>query len=389
MRPLVIALFSAWTLACTPDAPVATGDPGAPLTGLSSADSARFFAGKALFNKVFTPGEGLGPAFNENQCSACHTVPAAGGTTGFERITKVSRRDARGACDLLSHAGGENIRTNTTPLLRKRGVMAESIPPAATDTGRFLPPFLFGLGLIESIPEATIVAGADADDEDGDGISGRAARAADGRVTRFGHKADIATIEEFTRSALLFEMGLTHHREDRDRVNGVVASGDIDPAPEPEVDAATVALLTDFVRFLVPPAPAPPRTPAQADTLAHGRRLFTQVGCASCHTPSMRTGRSPNPALSKRTVNLYSDLLLHDMGPVLANVCAPDASPAELRTTPLMGLQHRQFFLHDGRVMDLREAIMAHGGEAQAARDAFGRLGWLRQEYLVMFLKSL
>ena len=103
----------------------------------------------------------------------------------------------------------------------------------------------------------------------------------------------------------------------------------------------------------------------------------------------MRTGRSPNPALSKRTVNLYSDLLLHDMGPALANVCAPDASPAELRTTPLMGLQHRQFFLHDGRVMDLREAIMAHGGEAQAARDAFGRLGWLRQEYLVMFLKSL
>ena len=389
MRPLVIAVSAAWISACTPDASVVSGEPGAPLPGLSPSDSGRFFAGRTLFNKVFTPDEGLGPAFNENQCSACHTVPAVGGTTGFERITKVSRFGGPGACDLLSHAGGENIRTNATPRLRASGVMAESIPAGATDTGRFLPPFLYGLGLIESIPEHTILDRADPGDEDGDGISGRAARAADGRLTRFGRKADIATIEEFTRSALHFEMGLTHRREDRDRVNGVVASGDIDPVPEPEVDAATVSLLTDFVRFLVPPEAAAPRSAAHADTLARGRELFARAGCASCHTPAMRTGRGPIAALSHKTVNLYSDLLLHDMGPRLANVCGPDASPTELRTTPLMGLQHRQFLLHDGRVMDLREAILAHGGEAQAARDAFARLGWLRQEYLVMFLKSL
>ena len=91
MRLLVIALLAAWMLACKADADVVSGEPGTPLPGLSPSDSARFFAGKTLFNKVFSADEGLGPAFNENQCSACHTVPAVGGTTGFERILKVSR----------------------------------------------------------------------------------------------------------------------------------------------------------------------------------------------------------------------------------------------------------------------------------------------------------
>ena len=389
MRLLVIALIAAWTLACTPDANVVSGEPGTPLPGLSSSDSVRFFAGKTLFNKVFTPDEGLGPAFNENQCSACHTVPAVGGTTGFERVLKVSRYDGPGACDLLSGAGGENIRTNATPRLRAHGVTAEVIPASATDTGRFLPPFLFGLGLVESIPEETILAAADPDDRDGDGISGRAARAPNGRLTRFGRKADFANIEEFTRGALRLEMGLTTRSNERDLINGVAVPAGVDPRPEPEVDAATIGLLADFVRFLAPPAAAPPRTTAHADTLARGGRLFDQMGCASCHTPAMRTGRSRIPALSQKTVNLYSDLLLHDMGPKLANVCAHDAAPEELRTTMLMGLGHRSFFLHDGRAMDLREAVLAHGGEAQTARDAFARLTWLMQEYLVIFLKSL
>ena len=379
MRLLVIALLGASTLACKADADAVSGEPGAPLPGLSSSDSARFFAGKALFNKVFTPDEGLGPAFNENQCSACHTVPAVGGTTGFERVMKVSRYDAAGACDLLTGEGGDNIRTNATPGLRAHGVIRESIPASATDTGRFLPPFLFGLGLVESIPDDAIRDRADAEDRDGDGISGRAARGADGRLTRFGRKADIETVEEFTRSALRLEMGLTTRTSDRDLVNGAVVPAGVDPKPEPEVNAATVALLADFVRFLTPPAPAALR----------GRRLFDELGCARCHTPSMRTGTREIGALSHRTVRLYSDLLLHDMGPGLANVCAHDASPQELRTTPLMGLRHRQLYLHDGRAMDLREAVLAHGGEAQAARDAFARLSWIMQEYLVIFLKSL
>lgn len=389
MRLLVPALFAAWSLGCKADADAVSGEPGTPLPQLSASDSARFFAGRTLFNRVFTPDEGLGPAFNENQCSACHTVPAIGGTTGFERVVKASRYGGPGACDLLSDEGGENVRTNATPLLRAHGVTSESIPSRATETGRFLPPFLFGLGLIESIADETITALADPDDRDGDGISGRAARGPDGRFTRFGRKADVATIEEFTRSALRLEMGLTTRSNERDLVNGAAVPPGVDPADEPEVDAATVDLLADFVRFLAPPAAAPPRSAAHADTLARGRRLFDQLGCTRCHTPAMRTGSRDKSALSRKTVNLYSDLLLHDMGPALTNVCAHDAAPRELRTALLMGLGHRQFYLHDGRAMDLREAILAHGGEAQAARDAFARLAWLRQEYLVIFLGSL
>jgi CxxC motif-containing protein (DUF1111 family) len=150
-----------------------------------------------------------------------------------------------------------------------------------------------------------------------------------------------------------------------------------------------VELLTAFTRFLAPPAPAEPLSAAHADTLAAGRRLFGDVGCDRCHTPWMRTGASEIDAMDRKTVRLYSDLLLHDMGPGLADICASDAGPAELRTAMLMGLGHRQFFLHDGRAFDLREAILAHGGEAQAVRDSFARLSWLHQEYIVMFLRSL
>lgn len=375
--------------ACEPAPPPVAGEPGTSVPGLSEAEAARFASGQTLFNRIFTPEDGLGPAFNENQCSACHTLPAAGGTAGSEVIVKATRYNGPGDCDLLSHAGGENVRKQATPLLKAHGVGRESIPASATETARFLTPFLFGLGLVEAIPEDAIAARADPDDADGDGISGRAARGPDGRLTRFGANADVATIEEFTRSALLMEMGLTTRAGDRDLVDGAPAPPGTDPVPEPEVNAQTVELLTAFTRFLAPPARAPARSPEHVEMLAAGERLFARVGCEQCHTPAMRTGSSDSPALSGKTVALYSDLLLHDMGPDLVNVCARDAAPQELRTTPLMGLQHREFFLHDGRTIDLREAILSHGGEARAARDAFARLPYLDQENVVMFLRSL
>jgi CxxC motif-containing protein (DUF1111 family) len=386
----MLALLTALcATACEPDPPPVAAEPGNPLPGLTDAEMARFNAGLMLFNKVFSAEEGLGPAFNENQCSACHTVPAAGGTGGFERITKATRHAGPGACDLLIDEGGANVRTKVTPLLRAAGVTREVIPPGATEIGRFLPPFLFGLGLVEAIPDEVIVARADPDDKDGDGISGRAARGPDGRLTRFGLKADVATLEDFTRSALFHEMGLTSRPGDRDLVNGAPPPPGTDPADDPEVDDAIVALLTDFTRFLAPTAGIVPRSKQQADTIEAGRRLFTQIGCAACHTPTMRTGPGDVPALSNKTVQLYSDLLLHDMGPKLSNVCGYDASPRELRTAMLMGLHYRSMFMHDGRAFDLRDAILEHGGEAEAARDAFERLPWIHQEYLVIFLRSL
>ena len=388
--PRTLMVMAAATIGgCTDPQPV-TAEAGDPLPGLRSEDLARFLGGRALFDKVFTPEEGLGPLFNENQCSACHTVPASGGTTGFERIVKATRYEGPDACDPLVGDGGENVRSQATPLLKAHGIDRQPMPARATEVGRFSPTALFGLGLVEAIPDEIILAREDPDDEDGDGISGRAGRTADGRLARFGRKAEFATIEDFTESALRLEMGLTTPRAPREgTVEGVRFPAEVDPAPEPEVDEGSIDLLTAFVRFLAAPAPAPPRSPAHADTMAAGRRLFGRLECTDCHTPSMRTGHSDSPALHRKSVPLYSDLLLHEMGPALSDVCGHTASPSELRTEMLMGLRHRLRLLHDGRTADLREAILAHGGEAQAARDAFARLPWLQQEILLIFLRSL
>lgn len=377
----ILAALVSGMVACTPRHDAVAGEPGTPLPGLRDAELARFRAGQVLFDKVYSPEEGLGPAFNENQCSACHTVPASGGTSGFERVVKATRFAGPGACDLLSREGGENIRSQATPLLKARGVERESIPAGAA-VGRFTPPFLFGLGLVEAVPEEAIVAGEDADDADGDGISGRAGRTPDGRLARFGRKAEFATIQEFVETALRLEMGLTTPRQTRETVNGRPPPPGTDPVPDPEASDGTVQLLTTFVRFLAAPASAVPRSGAHGDTLGAGRRLFNELGCPACHTPSLHTGDG-------KAVNLYSDLLLHDMGPGLADVCGHTASPSETRTELLMGLRYRDRFLHDGRVGDLQDAVLAHGGEAQQARDAFARLPWLRQQYVLIFLQSL
>ena len=365
------------------------GEPGAPLPGLPVEALAEFHAGRALFDKVFLPEEGLGPLFNENQCSACHTVPASGGTTGFERIIRAARQDGE-RCDELHAEGGENVRTQATPLLRLRGIAKQEIPSSATQVARFLPPPLFGLGLIEAIPERTILSREDPDDANGDGISGRAGRTEDGRVARFGRKAEFATIAEFVESALQLEMGLTTPgRMSEGALGGAPVPSSADPAPEPEIGPERIALLTAFVRYLVPPAPTPTRSTAHEDSLRAGRQLFERAGCSACHTPTMATGKADLSALHRRGVALYSDLLLHDMGPALENVCAHGASSRELRTAALMGLRHRDRLLFDGRTSDLREAINAHGGEAARSRERFDGLSWSAQEILLAFLRSL
>lgn len=388
-RALLVTVVVSGLAACAGRDDAVSGAPGAPLPGLDDAEAVRFRAGEALFNKVFSPEEGLGPLFNENQCSACHTDPASGGT-GERLVLKATRFDASGVCDALSDEGGENIRSRATPLLMAYGVERETIPPSATERGRFTTPFLFGLGLVEAIPEETILAKEDPQDADADGISGRAGRTADGRLGRFSRKAELATLLEFIDTALRFEMGLTTPlKTEEETINGTPVPPETDPAPDPEVDGRTLELMTTFVRFLTPLAPAEGRSEAHADSIARGRELFDQVGCTGCHTPSMRTGPSDTPALDRKTVNLYSDLLLHDMGPDLADVCGFTATPAELRTEMLMGLRYREIFLHDGRALSPMDAILAHGGEAQRVRDAFASLDRLTQEYVLKFLMSL
>jgi CxxC motif-containing protein (DUF1111 family) len=371
------------------DAPEATAAIGAPLADLDRDQLARFRAGETAFNRVFTPEEGIGPLFNENQCSACHTFPEAGGT-GEQFLLKATRFQAPDRCDLMAGQGGDNIRTRSTPLLEAHGIIGQPAPDGATERGRFNVPFLFGLGLIEAIPDARILAHADPDDADGDGISGKTGLDAHGQLARFGRKADFATIRDFTEIALRFEMGLTTARHpDEGTIAGRPLPAGVDPAADPEVADSIIERLVDFVRFLAPPERLTHETAEDRVAAERGAVRFEEIGCARCHVPAMTTGRNDTRALDRKRIALYSDLLLHDLGPAFASVCGIAATPTELRTAPLMGLRHRNVFLHDGRTADLLDAILLHGGEASAVRERFRSLDRLEQEDVLMFLRTL
>ena len=388
----VVLSIAGWALgvACarTEDSP-AVAEPGAPLPGLRQEEVVRFAAGKTLFDKVFTPEEGLGPLFNENQCSACHTDPASGGT-GEQRVVKATRFVPPSTCDFLEGERGQNVRRQATPDLLVRGIEGESVPQDATERGHFTPPFLFGLGLVDAISNAEIRRRADPEDRNRDGISGRAGRAPNGALGRFGRKADVATLTDFVASALRLEMGITSPLAPTEQgFNGGPLPNASDPVSDPEADLFTVQRLVDFVRFLAPLAPAPMAADASRDSVLRGERLFRELECPSCHVPSMTSGPNDVPALNRKRTFLYSDLLLHDMGPGLANICSVGATPAELRTAILAGLRYRDVFLHDGRALGVRAAILAHGGEAARARARFAALDPQVQLLLLRFLDTL
>jgi CxxC motif-containing protein (DUF1111 family) len=362
---------------------------GAPLPDLSVAETARFRAGEVLFNHVFTAAEGVGPLFNENQCSACHTAPVTGGT-GDQLVAKASHFQAPDRCDALSAQGGENVRSRATPLLQAAGFARQAFPIGATERTRFTVPFLFGLGLVEAIPEDKILAHADPSDEDKDGISGRPGRTTDGKLGRFGRKAEFATVRDFSENALHLEMGLTTARNPSEGSMGAAPfPAGVDPARDPEVSDSAVSAIVDFVRFLAPPARRPRATQEEGQSAQRGEEQFHRAGCDRCHVPSFITSRAQSRALSRRRVFLYSDLLLHEMGPALANVCTANAIPSELRTAPLMGVGQRKFFLHDGRAKTLQDAILLHGGEAELARQRFRGLNEVEQNRLLDFLRTL
>jgi CxxC motif-containing protein (DUF1111 family) len=158
----------------------------------------------------------------------------------------------------------------------------------------------------------------------------------------------------------------------------------VDPVPEPEITQRALDLTDDFVRFLAPPAQA-----RLDGTGKRGRELFGSIGCAACHVPALETGEHPVKALRHRTVYAYTDLLLHDMGPELSDICFGLATPSEFRTEPLMGLRASSTFLHDGRAKSVEDAIRLHRGEAAAARDRFAALAERDREAILRFLQSL
>ena len=368
-----------------PEPPVAPGD---PVPGLSEEERGRFLLGKALFDRLATQDEGLGPLFNAERCVSCHDSPASGGS-GTQVLVLKATRYADGRCEVLRDVGGDNIQLQATELLLAHGLGPETIPEQATDSVYVVAPPLYGLGLIEAVPEAVLEGLADPDDADGDGISGRFPRLVDGRSARFGRKGDAADVAGFIDTALRFELGLTTPGNPvEETVNGVPIPPEADPMPEPEMDAQGLGLLVDFVRFLGAPAPEA-LYGADAEAAARGGVLFEEVGCAGCHVAELRTGESDVPALSGQVLRLYSDLLVHDLGIGDGDVCGVDVGPGELRTTPLWGLRYRDRYMHDGTATDLAASISAHGGEGAASRDAFQGLTEGDQAALLRFLSSL
>jgi hypothetical protein len=354
-----------------------------PFEGLPREAHVRFSAGLVAFTRAENAASGLGPLFNGESCVECHSQPTVGG--GSERsVSLIGRRDPDGYDPMDAHGG---------PLLQVRGIHTqgcstpgEGIPLDVIPRRRRSLP-LYGAGLIDAIPEAAILARADPDDRDGDGVSGRPNRI-DGRVGRFGWKAQVADLEGFAARALFDELGITNPRHPEDaRPLGSAAS--CDTIADPEDGGERLAVLTDFLRFLAP-LPAHADDGSDGEVVTRGADLFATSGCASCHVPTLVTAPSSTPALDRREVQLYSDLLLHAMGPRLADGIEQGESLGdEFRTAPLWGLAERNAFLHDGRAPTLKAAIAQHDGEAASSRDRYLALSHDDRNALLRFLRTL
>jgi CxxC motif-containing protein (DUF1111 family) len=390
---IVVAASLASCDALFPEAP----EPGEafdePLAGLTQHERAAFARGDVAFAKIFTVKEGLGPIFNQPSCESCH--PRDGKGNPRTNLIRFGRFDGS-AFDPLLVEGGPQLQERSIP-----GVVPEVLPAHANAISRRSGPVVFGLGLIEAIPESEILQRADPNDEDGDGISGRPnwvgapdylGRGPGPHLGRFGRKAGVAFLLQQVVTAYQQDIGITTDYLPHENAHPQAGISVRDEAADPELPASVVDDVVAYLRTLAPPKRGP-ITPE----VRNGERLFTTIGCASCHTPSMKTGTSPIGALRTVDVPLYSDLLLHDMGPELAdNVSEGSATGTEWRTTPLWGLRlikqfvgGTPFYLHDGRTSDLREVIRLHGGEAAGTRSRFHQLSPREQEALITFLESL
>ena len=377
---VVVAAIGLIAAACAPRREL-----GSPLDGLTRKERERFAVGREEFERVFTPETGLGPLFNADSCAECHENPVTLGTGDEVELHVAAFDQAAAFCDPLADHGGPVIQQHATPALKALGIDSEPVPAAATARAGRSTPDLFGFGLLDAVPDATIEALADPDDRDGDGISGRPNHFFDGRVGRFGRKALVPTLREFNAGAFVIEQGITDpEAPTEESIGGSPIPAGVDPVSEPEITSDALLLADDFVRFSAPP---PPRPLGAAEK--KGRTLFVQLACQRCHVPALKTGDSPVKALGHRKVHAYTDLLLHDMGPDLADICLGEATPSEFRTEPLMGVRLATSFLHDGRAKTLEEAIRLHGGEASRSRRRFEAMSTEQREALLAFLRSL
>ena len=365
--------------------------PGDPLPGITSGDFEEFRLGLEDFTEVETAEEGLGPAFNGSSCAVCHSVPTIGGA-GVVAEVRAARRDERGEFVELAPTSGSLFQIFSIPTHTCQPI----IPPEANVISRRVPIPLFGAGLVEAIPDETLLALDDAGDRNRDGVSGKAAIITDiatghRRVGRFGWKAQHATLLAFGADAYRNEMGITNDLFPEELAFGITREQmklcDRIPDPEDRPDRRTrrrgIDSFEAFMKFLAPAGRGP-----IDDTVRAGEVLFGAVGCSSCHVPSLETGPSTNALFHHKIVPLFSDLLLHDVG-TGDGIRQEAAAPQEFRTPALWGLRLRRPLLHDGTAATIEDAIGAHGAEAASARARFMAVSPDQRAALLAFLKSL
>jgi CxxC motif-containing protein (DUF1111 family) len=392
---------------------------GGPLPNLSSGEQARFANGVKFFDLVWVPdANGFGPVFTNRGCSSCHNIPVFGGS-GTTQVTLFGTSNPDGSFNSLANQGGPILQPGTVatiaPTSKACTVPGEVLPSNATIVSPRQTPPVFGLGLIDSIPDATIEANATLEansiTDQAMGIHGVANMAPDDvgniRPGRFGFKGFIVTLLQFTSFAMTHDLSVTNPEfpvEDLPQGNPIPAACDI-AATHPNDVSGPVGPTVEtsyFPMLLAPPIAAAPTATTQA-----GEQTFQTIGCAQCHITSLQTAAKaslsvdfPVPlgsghsagsvALSNQTAFLYSDLLLHQMGSELADgVPQGQATGSQWRTTPLWGLSHKTVYLHDGRTSDLGAAIEAHGGEATIVIENYNALSPADQANLLAFLESL
>lgn len=413
-----------------------------PAANLDIARRSEFFIGNAFFNTAWivapataSARDGLGPLFNARSCDQCHNNdgrgappsspderpvalviqfasptpgtnngpgtdprygsnlnPFAIGDIPPERTVLIEHREIHGR-----FANGEPY-TRLEPIYRFEELAYGELDPNTKFSPR-VAPAVFGVGLLESIPEAQILERADPQDVDSDGISGRPNRVWDHIarrtvLSRLGWKANQPDIAHQTAGAFSQELGMTTTlRPEPNCTNVQLACLEAPDGGSPEISDEIFAHIVTYQRMLAVPA----RRTLDDPQVRRGARLFVTSRCAGCHRPTFTTGEVPDaPWLSNQVIHPFTDLLLHDMGPELADGRADfEASGSEWRTPPLWGMGLQQVvnghtrYLHDGRARNASEAILWHGGEAEASREAYRRMPKVEREALLAFLASL
>jgi len=397
-----------------------------PAANLAIHNLEKHFEGDLTFEQTYVtaPSDilgGLGPVFNNTSCVSCHTLDGRGKEPSVFRVslpgiaanggplaiplfgTQMQDKaifgvDAEGDIS-IAYTEETFYFADGKPYTLRKPVYTFSgtyiaIPGNALLSVRVAPP-VFGLGLLESIPEDDIVGYADVSDADGDGISGKPNYVWDAKenvaaLGRFGWKANQPHLNQQTAGAFSEDMGITNPLFPTESCFGQTQYDGLND--DTEIDDYKLDVTSFYTKTLAVPAPRDLEDP---DVML-GKQLFYEANCNSCHKPSWQTGVAEIPELSNQKIYPYSDMLLHDMGEGLADH-RPDflADGNEWKTRPLWGIGMTQIanghtvFLHDGRARNIEEAILWHGGEAESSKEYYRQLSESERKAMLQFLNAL